>query len=155
MTTELTRIVDELNREHNGDAWHGRPAMQILADVDHIQAATRPFTGVHTIWEIVLHMTAWKNEVRRRLGGAPAGTPTEGDWPAAASPGPQTWCEAVDALDTAHRALVAVVGRMQEATLFAPTHDPRSAETGGGVTHYVRCTASPSTTPIIRDRLRC
>src|SRR5687767_5850318 len=65
--TEITRILDELNRAHSGDAWYGTPVTQILAGVDHGQAAARPFEGVHTIWEIVLHMTAWKNEVRRRL----------------------------------------------------------------------------------------
>jgi hypothetical protein len=32
---------------------------------------------VHTIWQLVLHMTAWKNEVRHRLSGAPSGTPEE------------------------------------------------------------------------------
>ena len=135
--TETARILDQLDREHRGDPWHGSPVMQILADVDHDRASARPLPGAHTIWEIVLHMTAWKNEVRRRVGGAPAGTPAEGDWPAPAPPGAQAWCEAVDALDAAHRALVAAIGRMPEAALFTPTNDPRDAETGAGVSHYV------------------
>jgi uncharacterized damage-inducible protein DinB len=135
--TEITRIVDEIEREHGGDAWHGTPLRQLLADVDYTQAVARPCDGVHTIWEIVLHMTAWKNEVRRRVGGAPAGVPTEGDWPTPAAPGPQTWCEAVDALEDAHRALIAVVTRMPEELLFAPTNDPRDPTTGQGVSHYV------------------
>ncbi|MGH9370003.1 MAG: hypothetical protein ACRD15_00560, partial [Vicinamibacterales bacterium] len=63
--TEIDRIIDELDREHSGDAWHGSPLKHILDGVDHRQASTRPLEGVHTIWEIVLHMTAWKNEVRR------------------------------------------------------------------------------------------
>ena len=118
-------------------AWHGTPLRQLLSDVDYSQATVRPFAGVHTIWEIVLHMTAWKNEVRRRLGGAPAGLPTEGDWPSPAVAGPQTWCEAVDALEDAHRALVAVIARVPEAQLFTPTNDSRAPETGQGVSHYV------------------
>ena len=135
--SEITRIVDELNREHGGDPWHGTPLRQLLTDVDYLQAGARPAEGVHTIWEIVLHMTAWKNEVRRRLAGAPAGVPTEGDWPAPAAPGPQTWCEALDALEDSHRALVAVVARVPDQQLFTPTNDPRDSETGQGVTHYV------------------
>jgi len=135
--TEISRIIDELDREHGGNAWHGTPLRQILADVDHSQAAERPFAGGHTIWEIVLHITAWKNEVRRRIGGAPAGVPAEGDWPAPAKPGAQTWREAVDALEDAHRALVAAIARMPETLLFAPTNDPRERETSQGVTHYV------------------
>jgi uncharacterized damage-inducible protein DinB len=135
---EITRIVDELEREHAGDAWHGTPLRQILADVDDALASWRPFEGVQTIWELVLHVTAWKNEVRRRLGGAPAGTPPEGDWPAPpASADAQAWRQAVDALEDAHRGLVAAVTRLPPERLFAPTNDPRDRETGQGVTHYV------------------
>jgi uncharacterized damage-inducible protein DinB len=135
--SEVARIIDQLDREHSGDAWHGTPLRQLLSDVDYSQATVRPFEGVHTIWEIVLHMTAWKNEVRRRLGGAPAGLPTEGDWPSPAAAGPQTWCEAVDAMEDAHRALVAAIARFPEAQLFAPTNDSRAPETGQGVSYYV------------------
>ena len=135
--TEISRIVDQLEREHGGDAWHGTPIRQLLSDIDYSQATARPFESVHTIWEIVLHMTAWKNEVRRRLGGAPAASPSEGDWPTPATPDPQTWCEAVDALEDAHRALVGVVARTPESLLFTPTNDPREAETGAGVSFYV------------------
>ena len=135
--TEVTRIVDELEREHAGDAWHGTPLRQMLADVDHTQASARPFKGGHTIWELVLHITAWKNEVRRRVGGAPAGQPAEGDWPVPPKPSAAAWRDALDALEQAHRALIDEITRLPEATLFTPTNDPRERETGQGVTHYV------------------
>jgi len=135
--TEINRIVDELEREHGGDAWHGTPLRQLLSDIDYSHASARPFEGAHTIWEIVLHMTAWKNEVRRRLGGAPAGTPPEGDWPPPAPANPQSWCEATDALEDAHRALIGVIAPMPDSQLFTPTNDPRESESGIGVTYYV------------------
>jgi uncharacterized damage-inducible protein DinB len=135
--TEITRIVDELEREHGGDAWHGTPLRELLSDIDYTQATVRPFEGLHTIWEIVLHMTAWKNEVRRRVGGAPAGLPTEGDWPTPATASPQTWREAVDSLEDAHRALVGVIAGTPESQLFTPTNDPRERESGAGVSFYV------------------
>lgn len=136
--TEITRIVDELNREHGGDPWHGSPLKEILAGVDYRQAAARPLDGVHTIWELVLHLTAWKNEVRRRSGGAPAAEPPEGDWPAPPdAPGPPSWADAVAALEDAHRALVAAIEQLPERALFTPTNDPRNRETGQGVSYYV------------------
>ena len=135
--TEVHRIIDELDREHGGDAWHGTPLRQILAGIDCIQARERPFAAAHTIWELVLHITAWKNEVRRRIGGAPAGLPSEGDWPAPAEATPEAWRQAVDALENAHRALVAAIAKMPEALLSAPTNDPREGQTGQGVSHYV------------------
>jgi uncharacterized damage-inducible protein DinB len=134
---EIDRIIDELNREHQGDPWHGSPLMQILAGIDHVQASARPIVGGHTIWELVLHMTGWKNEVRRRLGGAPAAEPSEGDWPIPPAATVDAWRAAVDALVDAHQALAAAVSRTTEDRLFAPTNDPRDRETGAGVTHYV------------------
>ena len=72
----------ELEREHGGEPWHGTSARSASSTgIDHQQAAARPLAGAHTIWELVLHITAWKNEVRQRLDGAPAGEPIEGDWP--------------------------------------------------------------------------
>jgi uncharacterized damage-inducible protein DinB len=136
--TEIDRIVDELDREHSGDPWHGSPLTQILEEIDHTLASTRAFEGVHTIWELVLHITAWKNEVRRRIGGAAAGLPPEGDWP---SPPPEAdaraWRDAVGRLDEAHHALRAEIGGLSEGKLFAATNDPRERETGQGVSYYV------------------
>jgi uncharacterized damage-inducible protein DinB len=136
--TEIDRIVDELDREHSGDAWHGSPVTQVLEGIDHTLASTRAFESVHTIWELVLHITAWKNEVGRRVGGAPAGEPPEGDWP---SPPPEAdahaWRDAVRRLDEAHHALKAAIGRLSEGRLFAATNDPRERETGQGVSYYV------------------
>ena len=92
---------------------------------------------VHTIWQLVLHMTAWKNEVRHRLSGAPSGTPEEGDWPEVGAATPERWREALERLDAAHAALVAAVRSLPESQLFEPTNDPRNRETGSGVTKYV------------------
>lgn len=134
---EIDRIVDELDREHRGDPWHGTPLLQLLDGVDHRHASARPFPAAHTIWELVLHITAWKNEVRRRLGGSPAGEPVEGDWPSPSGTGEEHWRQALDALAEAHDLLTAAVRQLPEPQLFAPTSDPRNRETGDGVTHYV------------------
>ena len=136
--SEITRIIDELDREFSGDAWHGSPLRQILAGIDHNQALVRPIEGGHNIWELVLHLTGWKNEVRRRVAGAPAGDPPEGDWPQLpATPDSHAWRQAIDELEAAHRDLVMAIEAMSEAQLYEPTNDPRNRATGQGVTHYV------------------
>ena len=86
MLNEVERIVDQLEREHAGEPWHGTALAAVLQRVTAEQAARRPLAGGHSIWEIVLHMTAWKNEVRHRLSGALAGEPREGDWPPVGEP---------------------------------------------------------------------
>ena len=137
MHSEIARIVDELEREQAGDPWHGSPLRQILDGIDHQQAAHRPLPGAHTIWELVLHMISWKNEVRRRIAGAPAAVPLEGDWPAPPSATAQAWRDTLAALEASHRSLVASVSSLAEDKLFQPTNDPRDHESGAGVDHYV------------------
>ena len=135
--TEIERIVDQLQREHDGDPWHGSPLRELLRGMTPEVASARPIRHVHSVWEIVLHMTGWKNEVRRRLSGAPAGEPADGDWPGVPSPTAAAWQAAIDRLQQAHESLVAAVRQLPESKLFEPTNDPRNRETGAGVSYYV------------------
>ena len=131
---EIHRIVDLLEREHAGEPWHGSPLQKILHGINHTQAASKPVANAHSIWELVLHIAAWKNETRHRLSGAPAGEPSEGDWPAAAEPTPTAWREALEHLELAHRLLVSAVRDLPEPKLFEPTNDKRFE--GIAATHY-------------------
>ena len=134
---EIDRIVDELQREYDGDPWHGSPLVHILEGITAQQAAARPVRDAHCIWELVLHVAAWKNEARRRLAGAPASDPEEGDWPEVGAATPERWREALDRLAIAHRNLIAAIQALPESRLFEPTSDPRSRPLGTGVTCYV------------------
>ena len=133
---EIFRIVDQLEREHAGDPWHGSPLSAILDGVTAEEAAARPLPGAHTIWELVLHMTGWKSEVRRRLSGAPAADPEAGDWPAVGEATPERWAQARENLELAHRLLVSAVKEFPEADLYVPANDTRNRELGIGVTYY-------------------
>lgn len=133
---EIARIVDQLEREHAGDPWHGAPLSEILRGITWAQAAAKPLPHAHSIWEIVLHMTGWKNEARRRLSGAPAGEPDAGDWPAVGEPTHARWTAALENLELAHRLLVSAVKDFPEAELYTPSNDSRDRELGVGVTYY-------------------
>jgi uncharacterized damage-inducible protein DinB len=135
--TEIDRILDELAREHDGDPWHGSPLLQILEGVMATDAAARPIAGGHSIWELVLHMTGWKNEVRRRLSGAPAAEPEGGDWPAIGQPSETRWREAREQLQRAHDDLLSAIRALPEEKLYTPTNDLRSGPLGSGVSYYV------------------
>jgi uncharacterized damage-inducible protein DinB len=135
--SEVLRILDELQRDHSGDPWHGSCVTDILRGVTASQAAARAVPHVHTVWELVLHMTAWKREVRQRLRGAPAGQPAEGDWPEVGATTPEHWAEALANLDAAHEALIAAARELPESQLFEPTNDPRNRPLGTGVSRYV------------------
>lgn len=134
--SEPSRIIDQLRRAHDGDPWHGSPVMAILKDVPAAQAAWRPPNEAHSIWELVLHMTAWRNEVAERVTGKPASEPAAGDYPAVGDPTPARWKAALDALDAAHRRLVDVARKVTDEGVFLPTRDPRNGAPGTGVTVY-------------------
>ena len=135
--SEITRLLDQLQREHSGDPWHGSPMTTILEGIDARRAARKPIAGGHSIWELVVHVTGWKREVARRVGGAPAGEPAAGDWPAIGAPTEARWRAAVDDLGAAHRELISAAGALPEARLFEPTNDPRDRPLGTGVSYYV------------------
>jgi uncharacterized damage-inducible protein DinB len=135
--SEIARIIDELTREYDGDPWHGSPLVEILKGVGAKQASARPLADAHSIWELVLHVTAWKNEVRRRLSGAPAGEPLEGDWPEPGEPTNERWSSALERLHHAHRDLLAAIETLPETRLQAPSNDPRDKVSGAGVPYYV------------------
>jgi|SRR5688500_11389155 len=137
MSKEVERIIDELERAICGDAWYGDPVMTVVGRVPFAKANGKPPGGAHSIREIVRHMTAWTNEVRRRLNGVPAAEPKEGDWPPASGKGAAAWAAEVDALVGAHNALILDMRKLTDAQLYEPTRDPRDKQTGAGVTRYV------------------
>jgi uncharacterized damage-inducible protein DinB len=134
--SEAERLIDQFTRAHDGDPWHGSPIKEILKGVTAEQATKRPPNGAHSIWELVLHATGWRNEVARRATGAPAQDPETGDWPNVGDPTPERWREALAALDASHARLVDVVRGMTDAKLLQPTNDPRNRELGTGVSYY-------------------
>jgi len=55
-------------------AWHGPNLKQALKGVTAKEAAWRPATGRHNIWEETLHAAYWKYDVRRILEGGKRGS---------------------------------------------------------------------------------
>ncbi len=112
-------VAQQIRLAHDGEAWHGSSLAEILADVTPVQAASRPIPNAHSIWELVLHLTGWTREVTRRLEGAQAGVPAEGDWPPVGVVSPSNWDAARRALAEAHQELAQAVSRASGERLAA------------------------------------
>lgn len=133
--SQRTFLIDQLERAHAGDPWHGSSRAALLADVTADEARRRPGATVHSIWELVLHMTAWTREVTRRLRGGKAAEPEMGDWPALpAAPDERTWRAALAALDAAHVAVRETLRDLDASRLTTRVGDERNAALGTGVT---------------------
>jgi uncharacterized damage-inducible protein DinB len=135
--TESARIADELTRAVESDPWHGAAAAAILRDVSAKTAAARPHAAVHTIWEILRHMTAWTGEVARRFDGHPPGQPQEGDWPAPSGSTDEDWTRDVARFIDRHHRLLQRIATQSDDRLHQPPAEHRDAPAGSGVTHYV------------------
>lgn len=84
-------FANELRKGYSGDAWHGNSVSAILALVSKDQVFNRPIPNVHSIAEIVLHLTSWTEEVFSRLEGNVAKEPENGGWPKAKEETMQEW----------------------------------------------------------------
>ena len=108
----LLRIADEA---YEKKAWHGPNLRGASRGLDVREAAWRPASGRHNIWEIVVHCAYWKYAVRRRILGEKHGSfPLKGsNW--IVRPTIMTlegWREDVALLEDTHRKLRSVVTGM-------------------------------------------
>jgi len=131
--SEIARIREEIRQAYAGQPWHGPSVGELVTGVDATSAAARPVPGAHTIWELVLHLTAWAHEVTRRLQGGKPGLPPEGDWPPVPQPTGEAWDAALVALRNAHQELLATVERFPEERLIELV---AGTPPGTGVTYY-------------------
>lgn len=126
-------ITECLQQSITGDPWHGFSADALLADVTPEQAAARPIAGAHSMLEIVLHLTAWTQEVASRLRGGPPGLPAIGDWPTPAGEAASAWASARQALHEAHADLLGALGDCPEDRLAEMVGTVREPALGTGV----------------------
>ncbi len=114
---EVEFLADQLRRAHVGEAWHGPSLRETLAGVSAEMASARPIAGAHTIWELVLHITAWLPVVGRRITGEAVELAGAEDWPAPHDLSEAAWQRTLAALDRETDALEAAIAHLPEASL--------------------------------------
>ena len=111
---ETKRLASQLRRSYEGQAWHGPSLRELLNGVTSEQAAAKPVSGAHSIWELVLHITAWEREALAVIEGKKYETLAgERDWP----PVQGTWDATVEELGAVTQGMVAAVRAMPEEKL--------------------------------------
>ena len=120
--SEITRIQEQLRRAFEGEAWHGPAVLEALDGVDAAKAAARPVPGAHSIWEIALHIAAWKRIVAQRVSGKPPEVTTEMDWPPVRETGDGPWRRVFDELREAQRTLIEAAAQVSDARLDEPLY---------------------------------
>ena len=115
--SEAARIADQLNRAFAGEAWHGDSLFEILQGVTAAQASARPIKNAHTIWELVLHISAWDNAVLRRLGGVAVELSDTQNFPPVTDASETAWRKALAEVRRVHDQLVKAVSLLPDSQL--------------------------------------
>lgn len=119
---EVQRILDQLKRAYEGEAWHGPSVREVLSGVTAEQAHARPIANGHTIYELVRHIAVWEDAGRRRLEGDRAQIPISSpeDWPTPQDTSASGWEQAKAALDRGHQELMKAISHLDESKLDEP-----------------------------------
>jgi len=115
--SECARLADQIRRAFEGDAWHGDSVLELLADVDGKTAAAHPIKNAHSIWELILHVAAWDDAVRRRTGGKAVRLSAKQNFPPVIDTSEAAWREELDHLKHAHDELVKAVAAFPDSRL--------------------------------------
>jgi uncharacterized damage-inducible protein DinB len=119
--SEIERILDQLKRACEGNAWHGPAIQELLKGASARQVAAKFIPAGHSIWEIVLHITAWQDVTRRRLAGEVViDLPAHLDWPSVTDTSETAWQQAVEHLFQSKQQLHRVISQLDDERLNDP-----------------------------------
>jgi len=109
-----------IDQSYNRKAWHGTNLRGSIRGLPAREAAWRPGTGRHNIWEIVVHCAYWKYIVRRRILGEKKGSfPLKGsNWfQRSTDLTGQAWREDIKLLESCHGSLLEAVAQLSDREL--------------------------------------
>jgi uncharacterized damage-inducible protein DinB len=116
--SECARLADQIRRAFEGEAWHGDSVLELLGDVDSKTAAARPIKNAHGIWELILHIAAWDDAVRRRTGGMAVKLSDQENFPPVPDTSEAAWRKAVEHMKNTHDQLVKAVAAFPDSRLM-------------------------------------
>ena len=115
--TEVERIKDQYVRAFSQDAWYGKSLKEILDGVTFEAAAAHPIADVHSILEIVLHISFTQNVMRRRIEGEDVAIVGAEDLFFIEHAEAEQWEKALENLEASYGQLCATIDGLNDADL--------------------------------------
>lgn len=133
MADTIDLLLGLLDEAFERKAWHGPNLRGTLRGLSAAEAAWRPGSARHNVWEIAVHCAYWKYAVRRRLTGDKRGSfaLAGSNWFRRPAPGlrgatlERAWRDDVTLLVSEHRQLREVVAALHPAELPRRTKGSR------------------------------
>lgn len=115
---EISRMAELLKETFNGTAWHGPSVMKVIRNVD-ADTAFKKVEPIHTIAELVAHMTAWRNfAIKRLLGQQDYDVMEKDDFPIFRQADQATWAEVVTGLEDSQEVLIETLFKCEDQKLL-------------------------------------
>ena len=125
---ELMKLT--FDGDETGEARFGPALMHLLKDVDSKRANHRPLPDAHTIWEVVLHIIAWKRYTATRLRDQRSDMNEDIDWPKPVDTSEAAWQKTVQELRDIQAELISASAALTDDQLDSPV-------AGGKVLRYL------------------
>lgn len=118
---QVSLLLDVIDQAFDHRAWHGTNLRGSIRGLSAKDAAWRPTTNRHNIWETVIHAAYWKYIVRRRiLSEAKGSFPLDGsNWFVRPNgkPSEEEWKRDVKLLVETHRSMRRAVAGLKDTDL--------------------------------------
>lgn len=121
----LARIQQNFERHRRNRAWYG-PTIGQLIDKVTAETAVTAVPGGHSIWQILLHATLWREIVRNALDGEPYTMPSEEqNWPVLEDQSEAAWEKARTDFHRSNDAFALLISMLNEEKLDAIVDDQK------------------------------
>lgn len=125
---ENQRLKKLLKDHFNGDPWIDVQILNFLKGLVAKDAA-RNINGLNSIWQIVHHMTCWRETLLQRVQGKKIPSPADNYFVPLKDTRSKAWAEAVKRLKASQKALLDYLGT-------GNTDDPDERPAGSSYTRY-------------------
>lgn len=114
---EIEQIANQINLAYLDGFWGGGSIRDLFRSTAASDAASYPIQGVHSIWEISLHLTSWHQIFRSRLVEDDDENNYQ-DWPTPVAANQANWIKTLNKLDVSHKELVDTVRNVKIEDLY-------------------------------------
>jgi uncharacterized damage-inducible protein DinB len=115
---EISRMAELLKETFNGTAWHGPSVMKVVKNVE-VDTAFKKVEPIHTIAELVAHMTSWRNfAIKRLLGQQEFDVMEKDNFPEFRQTDHSTWTEIITRLEDSQEVLLETLFKCEDQRLL-------------------------------------
>lgn len=114
MNDRITQYLNHFKAVHNGEPWYGDDITSKLDGVTDDTAFIRPVEGVHSIAEVVAHMTYWRMSLISRLkrdASFKASVESDDNWRDPSVLRVEGWTRIREAFETSQQIIIELLSR--------------------------------------------